>query len=514
MKRKKVVAVLMGLALSGSMLAGSVTPALAQTTVAVEQADAQEEAVFECSLQKSYNLKKGESLTLNPTVTMTKDGVATDVSAQIKVGFSWDEEDNGIYELRDASGNIIKGFWNEDMYMTDSDAYTFPITVTKVKDGDAHLYADLTKEAPDSWGDSFYLTFTDDDFDVPENFTGLYKSSADGFLYYYENGEFQKDYTGCVRYVENGEEYLVINGVVDYSKSGFNKIGDKWYYTQNSVFDFSFPLVWGTIDGQSKWYYTYGGVYDPSYTGFAQNQYGNWRVVNGTVDFVQDDIIYGTRFSKKGAEDAWWHVVDGKITEDTTVAHNSNGWWYVKDGKVDFGYTGFEKNANGWWYVRGGYVDFNANSVIYGTVNGESAWWHVKNNKVTFDNTVAWNENGWWRIENGKVNFNCNSVEQNENGWWYIRGGKVDFGYTGIAPNANGWWRIVNGKVDFSCNSVEENENGWWKLSGGKVDFGFNGVASNRNGRWYIRGGKVDFGYNGYVYYNGRSHKVSGGRVL
>ena len=489
MKRKKAIAVLMGLALSGSMLAGSVTPALAQTTVAVEQADAQEEAVFECSLQNSYNLKKGESLTLNPTVTMTKDGVTTDVSSQILVGFSWDEEDNGMYMLQDASGKVIEGFWNEDMYMTDSDAYTFPITVTKVKDGDAHLYADLTKKGSDYWSDSFYLTFTDDDFDIPENFTGLYKSSADGFLYYYENGEFQKDYTGCVRYVENGEEYLVVNGVVDYSKSGFNKIGDKWYYTQNSVFDFTYPLVWGTIDGQSKWYYTYGGVYDPSYTGFAQNQYGWWRIVNGTVDFVKDDIIYGTRFSKKGAEDEWWHVVDGKITEDTTVAHNSNGWWYVKDGKVDFSCNSVEQNKNGWWYIRGGKVDFGYTG-------------------------IAQNRNGWWRIVGGKVDFNCNSVEQNENGWWKLSGGKVDFGYTGIAQNRNGWWRIVGGKVDFSCNSVEQNENGWWKLSGGKVDFGFNGVASNRNGSWYIRGGKVDFGYNGYVRYNGRSHKVSGGRVL
>ena len=213
--------------------------------------------------------------------------------------------------------------------------------------------------------------------------------------------------------------------------------------------------------------------------------------------------------------DHWYYYKDGKIATDvTTVAHNVNGWWYVKNGEVDFKYTGFAENSNGWWYVVNGAVEFDVNSIIYGTVNGETNWWHVVNNAVTYDTTIAANENGWWRVENGRVNFQYNGITNNENGWWKVESGKVNFDYNGISNNENGWWYIQGGKVDFNHTGVDANENGWWRIENGKVNFDFNGLAQNENGWWYIRGGKVDFNYNGTTNWYGTNYKIRGGKVI
>ena len=237
---------------------------------------------------------------------------------------------------------------------------------------------------------------------------------------------------------------------------------------------------------------------------------------NGKIDTTCTDVIKGT----VNGEEAWWHVVKGKVVFNDTVAQNSNGWWVIRDGKVDFSYNGYAENGNGWWYCKGGKVQFGVTDVIKGTVNGEEAWWHVVGGKVVFNETVAPNSSGWWHIQNGKVNFNSNTIAKNGNGWWVIRDGKVDFSYNGYAENQNGWWycksgkvqfnvtdviegtvngeeawwHIQNGKVNFNSNTIAENGNGWWVIRDGKVDFSYNGYAENQNGWWYCRGGKVQFG--------------------
>ena len=142
---------------------------------------------------------------------------------------------------------------------------------------------------------------------------------------------------------------------------------------------------------------------------------------NSEVQYGLNDIISGTVNGING----WWHIADGKVVYDTTVAKNSNGWWKISEGKVDFNYNGFAENSNGWWYCKGGKVQFGTNSVISGTVNDQYGWWHVVNGKVTFDNTVASNGNGWWVIQNGKVNFAFNGTYKTENITYMISGGKV-----------------------------------------------------------------------------------------
>lgn len=326
-------------------------------------------------------------------------------------------------------------------------------------------------------------------------------NTVDGKICYAADGEVDERYTGLAKN-DDGDEFYIVNG---YAPDGVS-----------------------VVKTEAGLLYQKDGKIDRSFTGFAAGEGETWYVKSGVVDTAVNDVIKGT----VNGDYAWWHVVGGKVTYDTTVAKNCNGWWRIKDGKVDFNYTGIANNQNGWWRIVGGKVDFGCNSVE----KNEYGWWYIRGGKVDFSYTgIANNRNGWWRIVNGKVDFNCNSVEKNHNGWWYLRGGKVDFGYTGIAKNCNGWWRIVNGKVDFNCNSVEQNENGWWvlrggkvdfnyngiannrngwwKISGGKVDFSFNGIASNENGTWYLRGGKVDFGYNGTVNYGGKRYTVKGGRA-
>lgn len=357
------------------------------------------------------------------------------------------------------------------------------------------------------------------------SFTGL-ASNVNGW-WYVKDGVVNFDYTGLASN-ENGTWY-VLNSKIDFKQNGFVKVGDDWYWINGNKVASGKDVVKGTINGELAWWYIVNGKFTKETT-LADNVNGTWRIKDGKVDFGFNGFaplgsdwywLEGGKVIRANnvvsgfvnGENAWWHVVNGKVTYDNTVANNRNGWWKITNGKVDFNFNGFAENQNGWWYLRGGQVHFNDTSVINGTVKGEGGWWKVVGSKVIFDEDVCNNQNGWWHIKNGKVDFNSNTVAKNKNGWWVIRGGKVDFGYTGIANNQNGWWRIVNGKVDFNCNSVEKNENGWWKLSGGKVDFGFTGIASNRNGRWWIVNGKVDFNQNAPVIYQKKVYNVVGGKI-
>ena len=242
---------------------------------------------------------------------------------------------------------------------------------------------------------------------------------------------------------------------------------------------------------------------------------------NGQPASNLNDVIKGTVDGKN----AWWHVVNGKVTYDDTVAKNSKGWWVIRDGKVDFTYNGFAENKNGWWYCKEGKVQFGVSDVIKGKVNGENAWWYVVDGQVTFTETVAKNSKGWWHVQDGKVNFDSNTVAKNSKGWWVIRDGEVDFTYNGFAENKNGWWyckegkvqfgvsdvikgkvdgknawwHVVKGEVDFDSDTVAKNSKGWWVIRDGKVDFTYNGFAENKNGWWHCKEGEVQFGTNGVI---------------
>jgi GH25 family lysozyme M1 (1,4-beta-N-acetylmuramidase) len=366
--------------------------------------------------------------------------------------------------------------------------------------------------------------------------------------YWYKSGG-----TDVVKDPKTGEWYYTVNGVMDKGYTGVAKNSNGWWRIENGWVNFKFE---GIAENENGTWYLKNGKVDFTYNGFVHDNTNWWYVENGQVTYNKNDVIKGN----VNGVNAWWHVVNSKVTRDTTVAKNSNGWWYINNGKVDFGYYGFAANSNGWWYLEGGKVTFKKNDVIKGTAGGVNAWWHVVESKVILDTTVAKNSNGWWYIHNGKVDFTHNGVEKNSNGWWYINNGKVDFGYYGfasnsngwwyleggkvtfkkndvikttidgvngwwhvvgskvtkdttVAKNSNGWWYIHNGVVDFTHNGVAKNSNGWWKITNGKVDFSYKGIAQNSNGWWYLEGGKVKFGYNGKLVVDGKTYAIKGGKV-
>ena len=315
--------------------------------------------------------------------------------------------------------------------------------------------------------------------------TGLVQDT-DGRWVYKVNDKIDTTYTGLASN-EYGWWYI-LNGVLDFSYNGFGRNGDSWWYCRGGKVQFDDNgVIEGTVNGTygwwkvvnsqvifdndvcanasgwwkitngkvdfdytglaqnaGGWWYIHNGAVDFGYTGFGQNGNSWWYCRDGQVQFDDTDVIEGTVNGTYG----WWKVVNSQVIFDNDVCANVYGWWKITDGKVDFGYTGLAQNVGGWWYIRNGAVDFDKNSVLEGTVNGDTAWWNVRGGQVIFRSTVADNEMGWWRIENGKVNFGYNGIAQNDFGWWYIRNGQVDFGYTGTVTDSNRTYQVVNGKVN------------------------------------------------------------------
>ena len=315
--------------------------------------------------------------------------------------------------------------------------------------------------------------------------TGLVQDT-DGRWVYKVNDKIDTTYTGLASN-EYGWWYI-LNGVLDFSYNGFGRNGDSWWYCRGGKVQFDDNgVIEGTVNGTygwwkvvnsqvifdndvcanasgwwkitngkvdfdytglaqnaGGWWYIHNGAVDFGYTGFGQNGNSWWYCRDGQVHFDDTDVIEGTVNGTYG----WWKVVNSQVIFDNDVCANVHGWWKITDGKVDFGYTGLAQNAGGWWYIRDGAVDFDKNSVLEGTVNGDTAWWNVRGGQVIFRSTVADNEMGWWRIENGKVNFGYNGIAQNDFGWWYIRNGQVDFSYTGTVTDDNRTYQVVNGNVN------------------------------------------------------------------
>ena len=211
------------------------------------------------------------------------------------------------------------------------------------------------------------------------------------------------------------------------------------------------------------------------------------------------------------ADDNWYAVKNGTVTNEVDLAENEYGWWYIDDnGQVDFNYTGLVENEYGWWYVENGQVRFD----YTGIKENEYGWWRIEDGKVNFDFTgLAQNEYGWWYLENGKVNFNYTGIKDNEYGWWRVENGQVIFDAEGVYENEYGWWYVTGGKVDFSYTGVAQNEYGWWRIENGGVNFNYDGIASNQYGTWYIKGGKVQFDYTGRVTVGGTRYNVTNGKV-
>ena len=309
------------------------------------------------------------------------------------------------------------------------------------------------------------------------------------------------------------------------------------YRTSTTIYQKTYPD--GLNSDSSGWGYYKNNEVDTSYTGFAENVYGTWRVENGYVNFKTSGL-----FKDDGET---YYVRDGKVvTSYTGLATGTDGEYYIKNGKVDAGNNG-EVTIYGMIYtlkngkvVSSRYASGESTpqkteepstkkseepttkknepkpaTTLNGLVQGPDGKWAMyKNGAVDKSATgIFQNKYGWWRVEKGYVNFNAQGIYQNAYGWWKTTNGKVTFKETGVFQNQFGWWRVKDSKVDFNANGIYQNKYGWWKTKNGKVDFSFTGIAKNEYGTWYVKGGKVDFSKNGNVTYNGKTYTVSNGKV-
>ena len=120
-----------------------------------------------------------------------------------------------------------------------------------------------------------------------------------------------------------------------------------------------------------KWYYYNNGSIDKTFTGFASNENGTWRIVKGKVDFTVNGIV--------GNQKDWRYVVNGKVDESkNSVYKNAFGWWKVENGVVNFDFTGIAQNKYGTWYLEGGKVNF----LKYGKVNYDNKTYTVVAGRV------------------------------------------------------------------------------------------------------------------------------------
>lgn len=283
-------------------------------------------------------------------------------------------------------------------------------------------------------------------------------------------------------YTEDGEDVYYVGGKRQHD-TGLVDVDDVLYNMKDGVVQKEETVV---MQEDGTWVYiNEDGIVDDSYSGFVSYGGSWWDIQDGEIDFSVNSVVEGTVDDEYG----WWHVVNGRVAMDNTVAGNAGGWWCIRNGKVDFSYTGVAQNAGGWWRIENGKVNFNYN----GIADSEYGWWYIRNGSIDFTYTgLAQNEYGWWRIVNGTIDFGCNSVVNSEYGWWYVRNGQIDFGYTGVAQNEYGWWRIENGALNF----------------------GFTGLAQNEYGWWYTRSGMLDFSYTGYVGWYGVNYRVQNGQVV
>ncbi|MBQ9387038.1 MAG: InlB B-repeat-containing protein [Lachnospiraceae bacterium] len=253
--------------------------------------------------------------------------------------------------------------------------------------------------------------------------------------------------------------------------------GQSW--NLNNAGNYTFYAVWQKnapkitdvkkfSDG--KWYYTVDGEKDLSFSGFASNKNGRWRILNGVVNFQYTNII-----------------------------KDENQWRYYSGGKWQTNLTSVVKRADGtWWYIKNGVVQSNVTSVVKRADN--STWWYVKN---------------------GQVQFGVTSVVKraDNNTWWYVKGGQVQFGVTGLVKrdDNNTWWYVKNGKVQFDANGVvrRADQNSWWYVKDGKLLSSFTGIAKmvDNSSKWFVKNGKVQTTYSGKVKLGGKTYTINNGRV-
>lgn len=135
---------------------------------------------------------------------------------------------------------------------------------------------------------------------------GLHQDS-DGVFRYYQNNEFQSDFSGIVEY--NGGEFFVANGVLCSGANGLNEFGGKWYFLAGGQIQRGYDGL-ALYDGE--WFYLKNGELDPT--------------VNGLVDYDGGTFLFSLgRLVKE--HNGLWQDFDGT-------------WYFLALGQVQSQYTG------------------------------------------------------------------------------------------------------------------------------------------------------------------------------
>ena len=224
--------------------------------------------------------------------------------------------------------------------------------------GDADDYTGLRKADDNNW---YYYV----DGSVDETYTGIVENDA-GF-WYVENGQINFNKSGVI--VSDGKEYVVKYGYMSTGYYGLAKKSDgTWAYAEAGELTYAYTGLAKNEDNNTWWYLT-DGVIDFTYTGIGSNDTGDYRVVNGQIDFT-----YNGWFNANGL---WWYMKGGMV--DTTkegLVKKDDSYYYVKNGEIDFNFTGLAENAGNTYYVKYGYLDFSfsgdvvVDGVTYTVKNG------------------------------------------------------------------------------------------------------------------------------------------------
>ena len=378
------------------------------------------------------------------------------------------------------------------------------------------------------------------------NLNGVCKAS-DGNWYYYKNGKIVR--TDTVAKNKNGW-WVIQKGKVNFKYTGFAKNSNGWWYCKGGKVQFGTnSVIKGKVNGETAWWHVVKGkvTFDETvaknsngwwhiqkgkvnfssntvaknssgwwviqkgkvnfkYNGFAKNSNGWWYCKGGKVQFGTNSIIKG----KVDGKTAWWHVVKGKVTYDTTVAKNSNGWYYIKKGKVDFGFNGIASNSSGSWYCKKGKVDFSYS----GTYKSGDYTYTIKKGKVvkTVNQHVHTYAEDYKNNAKVKVGIACNVCYKDltdwkdpyachlgwHDHWWYLTPDTSVCEGCGKKLHVHDWkWR----KPLYVTGTDEIASGGYYHCMGCGADTRDTSGTMADIDKWIT---EYDFTGSGYIILNGR----------
>ncbi|MFM1540302.1 hypothetical protein [Helcococcus ovis] len=168
-------------------------------------------------------------------------------------------------------------------------------------------------------------------------------------------------------------------------KKGWNKVSEKWYYTNDGV---KFVRSsWIYDEGYSSWYYL--------------NEYGE-MTSNKWVQY---------------SDGSWYYLLEnGKMAVSKWVKHTDNNWYYLLDnGKMAV--SEWVKHTNSWYYLL---------------ENGKMA-----KSEWVYDKKYV----SWYYFNNGGDMAKNKWIQHTDNNWYYLLGD----GKMAKSTTINGWYVDANG---------------------------------------------------------------------